>query len=256
VPTTEPVGRITLKEVAMRTGLNNNKTDREMSAQFSWREQFLEVSVFLFLIMPSLVFSFFAVKQGSVSFVLTAVATILRDLALVSLILFFVWRNREHVKAIGWTLRNGWKDIALGVILFIPVFFCVGLLENALRAVGFSVPSTPLPSFLAARGIGETLLAAVLVIVVALAEETIFRGYLILRFEAVTASPAVAVVLSAVIFSLGHGYEGSAGVVTVGVMGLVFALIYLWRRSLVTPIVMHFLQDFISIVLLPLLGGK
>jgi membrane protease YdiL (CAAX protease family) len=92
--------------------------------------------------------------------------------------------------------------------------------------------------------------------VVALAEETIFRRYLILRFEAVTASSAVAVVLSAVIFSLGHGYEGSAGVVTVGVMGLVFALIYLWRRSLVTPIVMHFLQDFISVVLLPLLGGK
>jgi membrane protease YdiL (CAAX protease family) len=92
--------------------------------------------------------------------------------------------------------------------------------------------------------------------VVALAEETIFRSTLILRFEAVTASSAVAVVLSAVIFSLGHGYEGSAGVVTVGVMGLVFALIYLWRRSLVAPIVMHFLQDFISVVLLPLLGGK
>jgi membrane protease YdiL (CAAX protease family) len=92
--------------------------------------------------------------------------------------------------------------------------------------------------------------------VVALAEETIFRSTLILRFQAVTASSAVAVVLSAVIFSLGHGYEGSAGVVTVGVMGLVFALIYLWRRSLVAPIVMHFLQDFISVVLLPLLGGK
>jgi membrane protease YdiL (CAAX protease family) len=144
----------------------------------------------------------------------------------------------------------------LGVILFIPVFFCVGLLENALRAIGFSAPSTPLPSFLTTRGIGETLLAAVLVMVIALEEETIFRGYLILRFEAITASPAVAVVLSAAIFSLGHSYEGSAGVVTVGVMGLIFALIYLWRRNLVAPTVMHFLQDFIGIVLLPLLGGK
>jgi membrane protease YdiL (CAAX protease family) len=51
-------------------------------------------------------------------------------------------------------------------------------------------------------------------------------------------------------------YEGSAGLVTVGVMGAVFAVIYLWRRSLVAPIVMHFLQDFLSIVLLPLLGVK
>jgi membrane protease YdiL (CAAX protease family) len=61
---------------------------------------------------------------------------------------------------------------------------------------------------------------------------------------------------SAVIFSLGHGYEGTAGVVTVGVMGLAFALAYLWRKSLVMPITMHFLQDFLSIVLLPLLLGN
>ena len=94
----------------------------------------------------------------------------------------------------------------------------------------------------------------VLVVIVAVAEETIFRGYLMLRLQAITASPAAAVVLSAVIFSLGHGYEGSAGVVTVGVMGAVFALVYLWRQSLVAPMVMHFLQDFIGIVMLPLLG--
>ena len=99
-------------------------------------------------------------------------------------------------------------------------------------------------------------MASLLVIVVAIAEETMFRGYLILRLKAVTASPAAAVVLSAVIFALGHGYEGTAGVVTVGVMGLVFALIYLWRKSLIAPIVMHFLQDFISIILLPVLGIK
>ena len=40
-------------------------------------------------------------------------------------------------------------------------------------------------------------------------------------------------------------------VVTVGVMGLAFGLVYMWRQSLVAPIVMHFLQDFIGIVLLP-----
>jgi membrane protease YdiL (CAAX protease family) len=57
-----------------------------------------------------------------------------------------------------------------------------------------------------------------------------------------------------VIFSLGHGYEGTAGVITVGMMGIVFAPVYMWRKSLVAPIVMHFLQDFIGIVLLPLLG--
>ena len=236
------------------TGLNNSKKVSRDSPQLNCREQLVEVSVFLFLIVPSMVLSFFAVKQGSLSFVLVAFATILRDLALVSLILFFVWRNGEPISWIGWTFKNAWKEMGLGIGLYIPFFFAAGLFESALRVAGLSVPSTPLPSFMAARGMGELLLAIALVAVVALAEETIFRGYLILRLKAITVSPAAAALLSAAIFSLGHGYEGSAGVVTVGVMGLVFAFVYMWRQSLLAPIVMHFLQDFIGIVLLPLFG--
>jgi membrane protease YdiL (CAAX protease family) len=228
-------------------------TTQGRGARFSWTEQLLEVSVFLFLIVPSMALSFFAIKQGNLSFVLTDVAIILRDLALVSLTLFFLYRNGEPVKLVGWTPKNIWKEILLGLGLFVPFFFGAGLLDSALRAVGFSAPLTPQPSFLTARSTTELLLALVLVVVVAVAEETIFRGYLILRFKAITASRVATVLLSAVIFSLGHGYEGTAGVITVGAMGVVFALVYMWRKSLVAPIVMHFLQDFIGIVLLPLL---
>jgi membrane protease YdiL (CAAX protease family) len=220
-------------------------------------EQLVEVSVFLFLIVPSMVFSFFVMNQRGVSFVLTALSTIVRDLALVSLILFFIWRNREAVKKIGWTFKNGWRDIVLGIALFFPLFYGAAMLESALYAIGFTVPATPTPSFLAAKGASEILLAIVLVVVVALAEETIFRGYLILRFETVTGNEVVAVLLSSIVFSLGHGYEGTAGVVTVGAMGVALASVYLWRKSLIAPITMHFLQDFMGIVLLPWLGiGK
>jgi membrane protease YdiL (CAAX protease family) len=215
----------------------------------SCKEQLLEVSVFLFLIVPSMVLSFFIIRQGALGFVFTASSVILRDLALVSLILFFLWRNREPLDRLGWNFKNGWKDVALGVGLFIPMFFGAGILDQILRSVGFSAPATPMPSFLAAKGGAEIILAAVLVVVVALAEETIFRGYMLLRFQGLKLLPVWAALLSAFIFSLGHGYEGSSGVVTVGTMGLVFALVYLWRGSLVAPIVMHFLQDFISIVI-------
>ncbi len=237
----------------MATDFNNSNANTSDSAPLSRAEQFFEVSVFLFLIVPSMALSFFAIKQGSLGFVMVAISVILRDLALVSLILFFIWRNHELLTRIGWTLKNSRKEIALGILLFVPFFFGTALLEKSLQALGLSVPSTP-PSFLAARGMGEFLLASVLVVIVALAEETIFRGYLLLRFRTLTANPTAAVLLSALVFSIGHGYEGSAGVVTVGVMGAVFALIYLWRGSLVAPVVMHFFQDFLGIVLLPLLG--
>jgi membrane protease YdiL (CAAX protease family) len=240
----------------MTTVISNDKDSGENHMLSHRKEQTVEVSVFLFLIVPSMIISFFIVKQGSISFVLVALSSILRDLALVSLVLFFLWRNGEPLTVIGWRFKNAGKEAILGMWIFIPFFFGAGLLEKGLRMVGFTAPATPLPALIAEKNTAEFLLAAVLVIVVALAEETIFRGYLILRFKNITASTAAAVLTSAVIFSLGHGYEGSAGVITVGVMGVVFALIYLWRQSLVAPMVMHFLQDFIGIVLVPLLGMR
>ena len=219
-------------------------------------EQFWEVLAFLFLIVPSMGLSFFAIWRGNLSFVLVAVATILRDLSFVALIAFFLWRNRESWGRIGWRIKEQWTEVILGVALFLPFTFGTGLLDRLFRAMGLSTPATPLPRYLTATGAKQILLAAVLVSVVAVSEEIIFRGYLIARFTVVTRSTAAAVVLSAFIFSLGHGYEGTAGVATVGVMGLIFALVYLWRESLVAPIVMHFLQDFIGIVLLPILGHK
>jgi len=215
-----------------------------------------EVSVFLFLIAPSLVFSFFVVRQGGLGFVLTAFATILRDLGLVCLIVYFVWRNGEPVVDIGWTPQNWFCEVILGMLLFVPFFYGAAAVGNGLRYIGLSSPKTPLPALVPGRSVSQSVLAFVLVAIIALAEETIFRGYLILRMKAVSGSSLAAVLLSAVIFSFGHGYEGSAGVVTVGIMGLAFALVYVWRRSLVAAIVMHFLQDFVVILLLPLLQAR
>ena len=215
--------------------------------------QVLELLVFLFLIVPSLLESFLVVRQGGLSFPMVAGSVIVRDLALVSLVLFLVWRNHEPFGRIGWTLRSAGRDGVLGIVLFSPFFYGAAFLGSLLRSAGFTSPSAP-PSFLIPRGAAEALWALALVAVVAVAEETIFRGYLILRLRSLTKSAAAAVVLSSVIFSLGHGYEGAAGVIDVGVMGVVFALIFLWRGSLVTPMVMHFLQDFVGIVAIPWIG--
>jgi membrane protease YdiL (CAAX protease family) len=144
--------------------------------------------------------------------------------------------------------------VLIGLVLFVPLNLATTYLDRFLQSIGFTAPSAPLPAAPTTAGVGEMILALLLVVVVAISEETIFRGYLMLRFGRLTSSATWAVVISSVIFSLGHGYEGSAGVVTVGVLGAVFALIYLWRRSLTAPMVLHFLQDFVGIILLPLLG--
>jgi membrane protease YdiL (CAAX protease family) len=214
----------------------------------SRKEVILEISVFLFLIVPSMLFSFFVSRQGRASFVLVAVSTIFRDLALVCLILFFLWRNGEPVSVVGWRARQLERNIFLGLVLYLPLLYVVSLVEQFLSGAGLSEPSAPGPALFNIQGHWEIVLAVVLIAVVAVSEETIFRGYIFARLRTVAGNTTVAVLLSAAIFALGHGYEGSLGVVTVGVMGLIFNLVYLWRGSLVTPIVLHFLQDFTAII--------
>jgi len=59
-----------------------------------------------------------------------------------------------------------------------------------------------------------------------------------------TGKPALAVVAAAAIFSIGHGYQQTGGVIITGLLGVVFGALFLWRGSLVAPMVIHFLQNF------------
>lgn len=213
----------------------------------------LEVCVFLFLIVPSMVLSFFVGGEDKISFVLLAVSAIFRDLALVSLILFFAWRDQEPLRRLGLSSKDLDRNIFLGFVLYVPFLFVIGLVTQVLTSLGLSQPSEPGPSYFHVGGHWQLALAVVLVVVVAVSEELIFRGYLIRRLQTVTGNTTAAVLLAAVVFALGHGYEGSLGMITVGVMGLIFSLIYLWRQSLVVPMVLHFLQDFLAIVVVPYL---
>jgi membrane protease YdiL (CAAX protease family) len=217
------------------------------------REQAVEVSVFLFLIVPSIVLSFFSVVQVSQGIILTALSVIFRDLQLTGLILFFLWRNAESVGSIGWTSRDWPRQIALGILLFPAMFLGAGLTAWLFQKMGFSAPHSALRSVLSVHSWSQAPLGCLLVAVVAICEETIFRGYLLLRFAGVTRSMPFAVFLSTLIFTMGHGYEGGVGLAAVGVLGLFFALVYLRTQSLIAPIVLHFLQDFIGILVAPLL---
>ncbi len=226
------------------------------SDQPSRKVQVIEVAVFLFLIVPSMSTSFLignhSGDHSGTGFMTVAILSILNDLGMVSLVFYFVWRNKETLRRIGWTLQSLPKEAGWGLVLFFPIFYSANWLESALHSAGLSAPSK-LPSFLVATGHFRMVLAVILVIVVAIVEETVFRGYLILRLKTVTRRPWAAVLLSSVVFSIGHGYEGMAGVISVFCLGVVFAVIYLWRKSLIAPIIIHFLIDFSSIVLVSLL---
>jgi membrane protease YdiL (CAAX protease family) len=106
--------------------------------------------------------------------------------------------------------RHVGREIALGALLFVPVYLGARWLETLLLGLGLSGPLTPAPSLVPARDPASVLLAVLLVTVVAISEETIFRGYLLLRYRAILPNAGLALVVASVIVALGHGYEGMA----------------------------------------------
>lgn len=74
-------------------------------------------------------------------------------------------------------------------------------------------------------------------------EEVIFRGYLQRQFSVFTRSLAGGMVVQALAFGLGHGYQGWKLMSLIAVYGLCFGLLAHWRRSLRPGMVGHALQD-------------
>lgn len=89
----------------------------------------------------------------------------------------------------------------------------------------------------------------------AIVEEVIFRGFALTYVPKLFGGRVwLAVVVQALLFAVMHGdwqAEGSAGVISFVsrfVLALVFAGLFLWRRSLKLPIVLHWLVDAAAVV--------
>jgi WD40 repeat protein/membrane protease YdiL (CAAX protease family) len=239
------------------------QSPKEIPGQPSQREQIIEVSVFiLFLIIPwvfgAIFFLLKSEKQSELNFFWMAISSTFELLVLVALIFFFAWRNKEPMGRFGWNFKNRWRDIGLGIVLYFPFILGIGLLGLVIAYLWqlvFSVPVKDVPQippFLIPQK-GETLLAFIFICVVATSEEIIFRGYLLRRFQAIFRSTTAAILLSSAIFAVGHYYQGLPRIVLFFFVGIFYAILALRRQSLVSPIVLHFLQN-IMIVLIPLLG--
>lgn len=74
-------------------------------------------------------------------------------------------------------------------------------------------------------------------------EEIIFRGYLQKQFTAWTGSATAGLLLQAIVFGAGHGYQGPRLMAVITVFGCLFGLLAQWRNSLRPGMIAHFLQD-------------
>lgn len=92
------------------------------------------------------------------------------------------------------------------------------------------------------RTTGEMLVFVGVALTAGLWEELMYRGFLI-WFIAPYTGIIVAIVLSSLIFGLGHGYQGPRGIARTFVLGALFAIAYVCTQSLWWIMAAHALVD-------------
>jgi len=102
----------------------------------------------------------------------------------------------------------------------------------------------------------ETLWALALSLNAGVSEELFFRLLLPLLIVLVAGKALIAFAAASVVFGLAHLYQGWLGILATGLVGAVFAALYLWSGNLVVPMAVHAAIDVLSLVVRPTLARR
>jgi len=163
------------------------------------------------------------------------------DTALVVLLIrVFLAASQENPAAVLLGSRPWRREAWRGVLLVPVVFLTVSLIVLAVRTIApwmHNVDRNPLENFM-----DSPLEAAAFLVVVVLAggvREEIQRGFILHRFEQRLGGATVGLILFSAAFGLLHVDQGYDAAVGIGLLGLLWGLIYIRRRSVVAPMVNH-----------------
>ena len=91
-------------------------------------------------------------------------------------------------------------------------------------------------------------------VVVVFTEEIIFRGFLMSEFVYIVGSTRLgfvfSVLASAALFGLAHWYQGPAGALSTGVVGIALGALFVWGGTVWLPIMAHGFIDTVSLVVI------
>ncbi len=177
-------------------------------------------------------------------------------LLILLLIRLLLARSRYSPATIGMTsrgLERAAVDLALAIGCILAIFallFLGSLIIMALRPDWLEKLERSREGIEAAlppMGIGQI---AAMSAVVAVYEEVLFRGFLLTRLRALIGSWKWAVIAASLIFALLHAYEGLFAMTLITGLALLLSLLFIWRRTLTAPVVVHFLFNSIQLALL------
>jgi membrane protease YdiL (CAAX protease family) len=153
-------------------------------------------------------------------------------------------RMRDLVGGRWCSMKDVLRDVAIAAAFWILCFGAGFFLNFVLRPS----PTTASLRFLNRQGAAEVTLWVIMSMTSGFCEELVFRGYLQRQFLALTGSAAFAILAQAVLFGVGHWYQGVKMVIVIMVLGILFGILAHWRKSLRPGMIAHAWQDIASLI--------
>jgi membrane protease YdiL (CAAX protease family) len=152
----------------------------------------------------------------------------------------------------GWLLEAGIGLLGAAVVMvgivgvstYVQIFlpYLVPMLQQSQESISEALPPMSIGTVVA------------LTVVVAIYEELLFRGFLLPRLRVLTGSWWSAILLGATGFGLLHMYQAAPAAVMIMGLAVFLSVLFVWRGSLIAPMVTHFVIDAIQLAALQMLN--
>jgi uncharacterized protein len=175
-----------------------------------------------------------------------AVGVYLAAICLDWALLYYCWAGVRRRGGTMVTMSGGrwlsWRAVGADLLVVLP-FWVVweGVAYGVHQLLGPSAAKTV--DALLPQSLLEVVLWILTCVTAGICEELVFRGYVQRQFRALTGSLAVAVVAQALVFGLGHAYQGWKNTIVICVLGILYGLLAAWRRNLRANVVAHAWSD-------------
>lgn len=186
-----------------------------------------------------------------------AVAIAIKKLIVIAVIFALLELAGEGFDALGLTSKEWPRRLGVGLAIGTAMFlvFNVGL-ASVLGTMFPRAPTSGVSVMDYFQAPANLLLWLPISVFAGGVVEELQRIFVITRFEQWLgrAGLVLGVVLSSVMFGVGHLYQGVGIAIATGVSGAVLALVYLRRRSALEPIAAHAISDVFAVLAATLLA--
>jgi membrane protease YdiL (CAAX protease family) len=195
------------------------------------------------------------IEAGALSVRFVVMLSLLDTLAMVMLVLFFLHAHGEKPRAVFFGRASTDREIQAGLWLTpLALVLAAIVLVSVRQFLPWlrTVEHNPLQDLI--RTPADVMLFAVVVVLAGGVREEIQRAFILRRFEQSLGGKTVGVIVASAAFGAGHFVQGADAAVATSVLGALWSVVYLRRRSIIAPVVSHAGFNLVQLAQFAMLG--